>query len=70
VAGRSKVLRWPYLPRLAVGLSESAITHHGGSAVAWVRIVLADGSAVTSADPSLIACSRLLLEQHDVEESA
>ncbi len=68
MAGRTNVIRWPYLPRLAAKAPGTGLVHSGGSAVAWVRIVVGD-VVVTSADPELIANSRLLIEQCE-EESA
>lgn len=40
------------------------MTHEGGSAVAWVRVVV-DQDGVTSIDPDLAANSRLLIEQQE-----
>lgn len=59
----SSVIPWPYRPRPNAA-PDVGIVHTGGSAVAWIRIVDADGS-VTSADPELIAKSRLLIEQRE-----
>lgn len=55
------IIHWPYRPR-PNAVPDVALVHAGGSAVAWVRIV-GDTVSVTSADPDLIANSRLLIEQ-------
>ncbi len=68
VAAPAKVLHWPYRPHLPASLPGATLTHSGGSALAWVRIMI-DDESVTSADADLIAHSRLLLEQHEQESA-
>lgn len=64
----AKIICWPYRPHLVSADPGPTLEHHGGSALAWVRIVV-DGEAVTSVDAALVANSRLLLEQREVESA-
>lgn len=59
------VIHWPYRP-WPTALPDIVLLHSGGSALAWVRLA-GDTVSVTSADPELIATSRLLIEQREAD---